>query len=155
MQVQDDGLAFLAETVGAVPIKEEEEEYQGLRLKLEALLGNARIRLQIDIGFGDAVTPAPQEVIYPTLLDFPAPTLKAYPRETVVVEKYQAMVVLGIANSRTKDFYDSWNHHVGASAGCAIDTRFAPQQPHAIRHVPTTKTRVKGPPPCKATCEQS
>lgn len=68
----------------------------------------ARIPIQIDIGFGDAVTPRPDAITYPTLLDFPAPTLQAYPRETVVAEKFQAMVMLGIANSRMKDFYDVW-----------------------------------------------
>ncbi len=86
----------------------EAEEYQGLRLKLEARLAAARIPIQIDIGFGDAVTPDPVEIIYPTLLEFPAPTLLAYPRETVVAEKFQAAVMLGIANSRMKDFYDVW-----------------------------------------------
>jgi len=64
--------------------------------------------LQIDIGFGDAITPGPQRVTYPTLLDSPAPQLQADPRETVVAEKFQAMVLLGIANSRMKDFYDVW-----------------------------------------------
>jgi hypothetical protein len=77
-------------------------------LKLQANLASARISIQIDVGFGDAITPAPEEITYPTLLDLPAPTLKAYPRETVVAEKFQAMVMLGIANSRMKDFYDVW-----------------------------------------------
>ena len=86
----------------------EDEEYQGLRLKLTAMLASARIPIQIDIGFGDAIHPGPDEITYPTLLDMPAPTLKAYPRETVVAEKFQAMVMLGIANSRMKDFYDLW-----------------------------------------------
>jgi predicted nucleotidyltransferase component of viral defense system len=105
--VEEDGLEFRSETVRAEPIKED-DEYQGLRLKLQATLAPARIQLQIDIGFGDAVTPAPDEIDFPTLLDLPAPSLKAYPRETVVAEKYQAMVMLGIANSRMKDFYDVW-----------------------------------------------
>lgn len=69
---------------------------------------SARLPLQIDIGFGDAITPGPQAVTYPTLLDFPAPQMNAYPRETVVAEKFQAMVQLCIANSRMKDFYDVW-----------------------------------------------
>ena len=69
---------------------------------------NARIPIQIDIGFGDVVTPAAIEVTYPVLLDFPAPVLPAYPRESVVAEKFQAMVMLGIANSRMKDFFDLW-----------------------------------------------
>ena len=105
--VEDDGLNFRAESVHAVRMKED-EEYEGLRLKLQAYLDAARISVQIDVGFGDAVTPGPDEITYPTLLDFPAPTLKAYPRVTVVAEKFQAMVMLGIANSRMKDFYDVW-----------------------------------------------
>ena len=74
----------------------------------KARLGVARISLQIDIGFGDVITPAPIEVEYPTMLAFPAPKLRAYPRETVVAEKFEAMVRLGMANSRMKDFYDVW-----------------------------------------------
>ncbi|HEX2882697.1 MAG TPA: nucleotidyl transferase AbiEii/AbiGii toxin family protein, partial [Polyangiaceae bacterium] len=66
----------------------------------------ARVHLQVDIGFGDAITPAPEEVVFPTLLDSPAPKFRAYPKETVVSEKLEAMVQLGMANSRMKDFYD-------------------------------------------------
>lgn len=105
--VEDDGLEFQPETVHAERMKED-EEYQGLRLKLQAKLASARIPIQVDIGFGDAVNPEPEELTYPPLLDLPAPILKAYPRETVVAEKFQAMVMLGIANSRMKDFYDVW-----------------------------------------------
>lgn len=105
--VDEDGLTFLANTVRAEQIKEE-DEYQGLRVRFEARLGNARVPVQIDVGFGDAVVPGPERVTFPTLLEFPAPELNAYPRETVVAEKYQAMVSLGIANSRMKDFYDIW-----------------------------------------------
>ncbi len=107
LPVVDDGLVFRADAVRAEQIKED-DEYQGIRLRIEARLGNARIPLQIDIGFGDAITPGPQAVDYPTLLDFPAPQLPAYPRETVVAEKFQAMVQLAMANSRMKDFYDIW-----------------------------------------------
>jgi predicted nucleotidyltransferase component of viral defense system len=107
LTVEDDGLTFLTNAIQAGPIKED-DEYQGIRLRIEARLGNARIPLQIDIGFGDAITPGPQAVTYPTLLDFPAPQLNAYPRETVVAEKFQAMVQLGMGNSRMKDFYDVW-----------------------------------------------
>jgi len=105
--VAEDGLAFEVDGVRAEQIKAE-DEYQGIRLRLDARLGTARIPLQIDIGFGDVITPGPRAVTYPTLLDFPAPRLQAYPRETVVAEKFQAMVQLGIANSRMKDFYDVW-----------------------------------------------
>ena len=73
-----------------------------------AMLGSARISIQVDIGFGDVVTPHPDILTYPTLLDSPAPRLRCYPRETVVAEKYQAMVHLGLGNSRMKDYYDVW-----------------------------------------------
>lgn len=107
--VVDNGLRFLSETIEAVQMKDD-EEYQGVRLTAQARLENAQIPIQVDIGFGDAITPAPApvKVRYPVYLDFPEPVLNAYPRETVVAEKYQAMVYLGIANSRMKDFYDLW-----------------------------------------------
>src|SRR5690606_36063100 len=84
------------------------QEYQGVRIQLESKLERARIPVQIDIGFGDAITPGPQQIEYPSLLGFPTPTISAYPRETVVAEKFQAMVMLGMANSRMKDFFDLW-----------------------------------------------
>ncbi len=86
----------------------EDEEYEGVRVHLETRLAAARIRVQIDVGCGDVMTPAPQEMEYPVLLDFPGPRLRAYLREMVVAEKFEAMVKLGIANSRMKDFYDLW-----------------------------------------------
>jgi len=106
--VDDDGLAFDAKSVRGERIRED-LEYEGVRIHLGARLGVARVSIQVDIGFGDAVTPRPQKVAFPTLLDFPAPELKAYPREPVVAEKFQAMVVLGMGNSRMKDFYDVWS----------------------------------------------
>lgn len=102
---EDDGLVFLAETVRGERIRED-EEYEGARVTLKARLGTAIIPLQIDIGFGDVITPAATAVTFPTLLNFPAPRLLAYPRETVVAEKFQAMVSLGMTNSRMKDFFD-------------------------------------------------
>jgi len=107
LAVEEDGLVFRAASVRGDTMKED-QEYAGLRLNLDCLLENARIPIQIDIGFGDVVTPAAVEVTYPVLLDFPAPVLPAYSRESVVAEKFQAMVMLGIANSRMKDFYDLW-----------------------------------------------
>lgn len=103
----DDGLRFDAESVTAERINED-ANYQGVCVTFMGYLENARIPIQIDIGFGDVVTPAPAEAEFPTLLDFPAPRLLAYPRECVVAEKFEAMVKLGIANSRMKDFYDLW-----------------------------------------------
>lgn len=105
--VEDDGLVFDSATVRVERIKED-QEYEGWRVLTVVTLERARISLQIDIGFGDAVTPEPLTVEFPRLLEFPAPVLRAYSRETVVAEKYQAMVSLGIANTRMKDFYDLW-----------------------------------------------
>jgi hypothetical protein len=105
--IEDDGMAFLPESISGEKIREG-DEYQGIRLTFEARLGVARIPIQVDIGFGDAVLPKPEPLDYPTLLDFPAPRLLAYPRETVIAEKSQSMVELGIANSRMKDFFDLW-----------------------------------------------
>ena len=105
IEVQDDGLRFDPKTVKAVRIKED-EDYEGLRVTLTAFLDKAQIPIQIDIGFGDAISPGPIETEYPTLLNLPGPRLLTYPRETVVSEKLEAMVKLGIANSRMKDFHD-------------------------------------------------
>jgi hypothetical protein len=105
--VEDDGLAFLTDSVQVERIRDE-SEYGGLRVKLFGSLAGARIRVQADIGFGDEVTPGPREIEYPTMLGHPAPILNVYPRESVVAEKYQALVNLGIVNSRMKDFYDLW-----------------------------------------------
>jgi hypothetical protein len=107
LPVDTDGLIFLPLTVNAQPIREE-AVYGGIRVTLEARLENAKIPIQCDIGFGDAVTPEPEQVEFPALLDFPAPQLRSYPTYTVVAEKLEAMVLLGEANSRMKDFYDLW-----------------------------------------------
>jgi predicted nucleotidyltransferase component of viral defense system len=105
--VQADGLTFHPDTVRVTEIRED-QEYGGQRVQITATLGNARINLQVDIGFGDVITPATEDVEYPSLLGLPSPRLRAYPRETVIAEKLEAMVVLGMANSRMKDFYDVW-----------------------------------------------
>lgn len=101
----EDGLLFDLENLKGIEIKEG-EEYQGVRISSLAFLGKARINWQVDIGFGDAVTPEAKMIEMPTLLDLPAPELKIYPKETVVAEKFEAMVKLGILNSRMKDFWD-------------------------------------------------
>lgn len=103
--VEDDGLRFDAASVTAERIKED-QDYEGLRVTFLGYLENARLPVQIDIGFGDAITPAPIETAFPTLLGNPAPILLTYPRETVVAEKFEALVKLGIANTRMKDFHD-------------------------------------------------
>jgi len=107
VHVEPDGLEFDSGSVRAAQNREG-QTYQGQRVKLNARLGTAIIPVQIDIGFGDVVTPEAQEIDYPTLLDLPAPRIRAYPPETVVAEKLQALVDLGMQNSRMKDFYDLW-----------------------------------------------
>jgi predicted nucleotidyltransferase component of viral defense system len=103
--VVDDGVHFDLATL-EVDLIREDQEYGGVRVDVVARVTNARVRLQVDVGFGDAITPEALVVEIPPLLDFPAPRLRAYPRETVVAEKLEAMVKLGMANSRMKDFYD-------------------------------------------------
>ncbi|MBC2734840.1 MAG: nucleotidyl transferase AbiEii/AbiGii toxin family protein [Desulfobacteraceae bacterium] len=105
--VVSDGISFNAETVEAVRITED-AEYEGVRIRVHGSLGNARISIQIDTGFGDVIVPNPDTVSYPALLDFPAPELKGYTMESTIAEKFQAMVKLGVLNSRMKDFYDIW-----------------------------------------------
>lgn len=102
-----DGLMFRADSIRAESIREA-AAYDGVRVLVEYELSGARDRLQIDVGFGDAVVPAPEMVAIPALLGLPAPQMRAYPMEAVVAEKYEAMVALGMANSRMKDFYDVW-----------------------------------------------
>lgn len=105
-EVADDGLAFQANSV-RVGLIRQEDEYGGFRVKLQARLTSARIDLQVDVGVGDAVT-RPSLIDYPTLLDFPAPRLRAYSREASIAEKFHAMVDHGLENSRMKDFFDVW-----------------------------------------------
>ncbi len=102
----NDGIAFDPQSVRVDTIRED-NRYGGLRVRLTARIDNLRCALQIDVGFGDAVTPAPRSVVFPVLLDdLAAPKLRVYPVYTVIAEKYHAIVVLGLANSRMKDFYD-------------------------------------------------
>jgi predicted nucleotidyltransferase component of viral defense system len=105
--VPDDGLVFDPASVATLAITED-ADYQGIRVNVEGRLGTSRIRIQVDIGFSDVVVPAPVETDYPTILDYPAPRLKAYSRESVIAEKLEAMVSLGEGNSRMKDFADLW-----------------------------------------------
>jgi hypothetical protein len=82
--------------------------YEGVRVRVRGNLVNARISIQIDIGFGDVIVPGPRKIVYPGILDFPAAVLKGYTMESTIAEKFQAMVKLGALNSRMKDFYDIW-----------------------------------------------
>jgi hypothetical protein len=103
----DDGILFDLVAITAEEIREE-AEYGGIRVRVPASLDGARAPLQIDIGFGDAVDPAPVETDFPAMLETESPRIKAYPPEVVIAEKLQAMVHLGVANSRMKDFFDIW-----------------------------------------------
>lgn len=140
----EDGLKFLAasiksETIRAATI------YQGVRVTLTAMLEKARIPVQVDIGFGDAVTPAAKEETLPTILDLPAPRVLVYPKETVIAEKFEAMVKLGIGNTRMKDFWDiaylmkecDFN---GALLQRAMRATFANRQTPLPRELPTALT---------------
>jgi len=103
----DDGVSFDLMGLRIEAIREQ-VEYGGSRLRTTAALAGARIPITVDIGFGDAVEPGAPDIDLPVLLDMPSPHLRAYPPETVIAEKFHAMVVLGRANSRMKDYYDVW-----------------------------------------------
>ena len=106
--IADDGIEFAPQSVKGIEIRKE-TGYGGVRIEMVATLDGARIVLQVDIGFGDAVTPGPESVNYPVLLgDLPSPSLLTYPKYTVVAEKFQAVCVLGMTNSRMKDYFDLW-----------------------------------------------
>lgn len=105
--VPEDGVRFDPGSMKGERIKED-ADYAGVRLKFSGLLGKTRLNLQIDVGFGDIVSPAPVVKPYPVILSMPVPELRSYPPESVVAEKLQAMIYLGSANSRMKDFYDLW-----------------------------------------------
>jgi predicted nucleotidyltransferase component of viral defense system len=107
VNVEADGISFNAETVEAVRITED-AEYEGVRVRVHGSLGKARVSVQIVIGFGDVIVPHASTVSYPVILDFPVPELKGYTMESTIAEKFQAMVKLGVLNSRMKDFYDIW-----------------------------------------------
>lgn len=105
MEVEPDGLVFDPASITVVAIRPE-DTYGGERVTIRARLGSARIKVQVDVGIGDAVDPPAEWVDYPSLLDMPRPRLRAYRPETVVAEKLHTMVVLGAANSRMRDFFD-------------------------------------------------
>jgi len=105
--VVGDGVEFDTDTLEVDPIREG-AEYEGLRARLYAHIGSARLRLRVDVGFGDAAVPEPERQAFPGLLDFPEPEVRVYRPETVVAEKLHGMVRYGRANTRMKDFYDVW-----------------------------------------------
>ncbi len=116
----DDGIVFDADSIVGEEIRAV-DEYAGVRVRLEARLAGARIPVQVDVGFGDAIEPAPSRQTYPTLLDHDPPRILAYPREAVVAEKTEAMVSLGVTNSRMKDLYDvHWLANAFAFQGASL-----------------------------------
>jgi hypothetical protein len=107
LAVADDGIVFDSASFAGEAIRED-ADYAGVRTTFVGRVDSARVHMQIDIGFGDVMTPGPETLIYPTILDFPAPKLSGYSRETVVAEKLQALVQLRMLNTRMKDYFDLW-----------------------------------------------
>ena len=107
LDVEPDGMSFDPASLETARIKED-ADYEGVRVRFNGILARARISMQIDIGFGDVVLPEITTIEYPTLLEFPVPVLRAYPKEAVIAEKLEAMTVLAALNSRMKDFFDLW-----------------------------------------------
>jgi predicted nucleotidyltransferase component of viral defense system len=106
-EVEPDGIAFDTNSIVGERITED-ADYEGVRVRFKGSLDTAQIAMQLDIGFGDMVVLSPELTDYPTILDLPAPQLYVYSRESTIAEKFEAMVKLGILNSRMKDFFDIW-----------------------------------------------
>jgi len=106
-EIEDDGLIFNRESITVTQIREE-SVYDGVRIIMRAALGSMPMRLQVDVGFGDQIVPAPQSAEFPALLAEHGPVIRSYSPETVIAEKFNAMIVLGMANSRMKDYFDIW-----------------------------------------------
>lgn len=128
VDVPNDGIIFDPDTIESAPIQKD-SEYQGVRVILKGNFAKIPVHIQLDFGFGDLVTPQPQWLDYPQLLNFGTPRLQGYTQETLIAEKYQAMVDLGQYNTRLKDFFDIWllaqNHHfVGQTLALALATTF-------------------------------
>ena len=136
LPVVDDGLVFDPASIRAEETRED-KTYGGVRVRIMAKLGPAEVPIQIDVGVGDAVTPAPETANFPALLDFPAPQVRTYPVYTVVAEKFEAMAKLGIANTRMKDFHDVW----------FLTQRFQLDGPTLCRAIEATFARRKTPLP--------
>jgi hypothetical protein len=107
LKVEPDGLIFDPTSIEGEHITED-ADYEGVRIRFRGRLGNAHIAMQVDVGFGDVVVPSPKVVEYPTILDLPTPSLRGYSKESMIAEKFEAMIKLGMLNSRMKDFCDIW-----------------------------------------------
>jgi len=138
-EAETDGVDFLGDSVRVEPIRAE-DDYGGWRATIQARVGAARLTVQVDVGIGDAVTPAPEWLEYPGLLDLPRPRLRAYPRESVAAEKLHAIVLFGTRNSRMKDYFDlralAWEGAVDTAmlgeAIAATFTRRATEVPNGV-----------------------
>jgi len=106
-KVEPDGITFDPTNIRGERITED-ADYEGVRVRFHGSLGTAHVTMQLDIGFGDVVIPAPAFLEYPTILDLPSPKLRGYSKESTIAEKFEAMVKLGVLNSRMKDFFDIW-----------------------------------------------
>ena len=106
-KVEPDGISFDEKSIEGERITED-ADYEGVRVRFRGSLGTAQVAMQLDIGFGDVVVPTPELIDYPTILDLPAPQLLGYSIESTIAEKFEAMVKLGVLNSRMKDFFDIW-----------------------------------------------
>lgn len=107
-QVESDGFSFDPESLEGEKIIEN-AYYEGVRVRLRGSLGTARVTIQVDVAFGDVIVPGPVLGSYPAMLDLPSPSIKGYSRESVIAEKFEVTVKLGILNSRLKDFFDIWS----------------------------------------------
>ena len=152
--VAADGCQFHAKSVTVAAIRAG-DEYGGRRVTLSGHLGSARLRIQVDVGIGDRVTPPAEWIDYPTLLDFPQPRLRAYRAETTVAEKLHAMVVLDLQNSRMKDFFDIWRlaqkySFSGELLTAAVQDTFQHRRTAIPVGLPTALTAGFGQNPAKA-----
>ena len=143
-EVDDDGMQYNPDSLTTEAITLD-ADYQGWRIRFKASLGNARVTMQVDVGIGDVVYPAPIWIDYPVLLDQPTPHLLAYTPENAIAEKYQAMVELDKANSRMKDFHDIWTlarnlEFDGQRLSGAIRKTFERRKTDLPKSVPTAFT---------------
>ena len=145
LAVESDGLNFDGDSIRVAPIRFE-DTYGGQRIELLAHLGSARLRVQFDVGIGDAVVPEPRWIDYPSLLDLPRPRLRGYRPETAIAEKLHAMVELGSRNSRMRDFFDvsALANHApfeGTELARAIEATFARRRTDVPSELPLALTR--------------
>lgn len=138
----EDGLRIDAASIKTTPIRED-DQYGGVRVTMETFIGTVRIPVQIDVGIGDAITPLPRKGVFPTLLEFDAPRLKIYPRETVIAEKFETIVKRGLANSRMKDYYDLWKLSVDSRVDSAL-AKLAVKRTFEHRHTALPSTVPEG-----------